>query len=392
MRHDLKKPVVQADGTPLQARAPRVGSEIVIGSHNFCDKTTWFGDSTRVTDQAMEAKGGEGGLIWKSTNSDHINWIDLRTGRMHNQEKWTAEFEHGYVIEVKVDGVVKVHCPSFIFDSGEGAYDYWVDYDAGEVHFFSDQTGSTITASFSHATTSTFYVTPSIGKVLRIEDAEADFSSDMVLETSFNYTVRGYVDVFAPQMVKGTGTEHDPVLDKDLADPPSSPDTGDRYIVADSATGDWSGHEKDIAEWGGSSWSFTTPQEEEWTTVIDEMMYYTYRGAGWILTLPSGTKIPLQEDSYHRVTQIITEARGALPSVDAIGATAEHQAISDIKEFRRKSRGMKHNVQAVPFNYATSRDLYSGYGMDLLVTTTNHSEVGGEMLTLTFYCTSQDES
>jgi hypothetical protein len=393
MRHDLKKPNIQADGIPLQARAPRVGSETVVGSHNFCDKTTWFGDSVRATDQAMEVKAGSSGLIWKSTSTDpvHDNWIDLRSGRLHNQEKWVGSVEHGYAVEVKVDGQVKTQCPIFVFDDGGGSYDYWVDYDNGEINFFSDQTGNTVTASFSYATTSSCYVAPTEGKVLRIEDAEADFSSDMVLETSFGYTVRGYVDVFAPEYMRGSN-ELSSVITASETDPPGSPGVGDRYLVAEGGTGAWTGLDGAIVEWSGSEWSITAPEAEDWTTVVDIEMYLTFRDSTWNPTpFPSGTKIPLQEDFYHRVTQIITEARGALPAVAAIGATTEHQAISDIKEFRRKSRGMKHDVQAVPFNYATARELIASAGMDLVVSTLDHSAVGGEMLTLTFYCTSKDE-
>jgi hypothetical protein len=398
MTINLKKTSLQqADGIPLQARAPRVGSEVVLGSHNFCDQTTWFGDSVRATDQAMEAKAGSSGLIWKSTSTDptHINWIDMRSGRIHNQEKWAEEQEHGYVVEVKVNGTTKVQCPIFIFDDGDTGggplYDYWVDYDAGEVNFFVDQTGNTVTASFSYATTSNFYVIPTAGKILRIEDAEADFSGDMVLETSFGYTVRGYVDVFAPQYMRGSN-ELDPVITASETDPPGSPDVGDRYLVAEGGTGAWTGLDGAIVEWSGSEWSITAPQAEDWTTVLDIEMYLTFRNGTWNPTpFPSGTKIPLQEDYYHRVTQIITEARGALPAVAAIGATSEHQALSDIKEFRRKSRGMKHSVQAVPFNYSTARELVSSAGMDLVVNTVNNTVVGGEMLTMTFYCTSKDE-
>ena len=50
-----------------------------------------------------------------------------------------------------------------------------------------------------------------------------------------------------------------------------------------------------------------------------------------------------------------------------------------------------HNVQAVPFNYATARELYSSYGMELRVTTEGDVCVDGEMLTITFYCSSVDE-
>jgi hypothetical protein len=396
---DLKRSrLQQADGVPLQAHAPRVGSETVIGSHNFCDPTTWFGDSVRATDQAMEAKAGSSGLIWKSTSTDplHVNWIDLRSGRLHNQEKWTKLVEHGYAVEVKVDGEVKTQCPIFVFDDGDTGggplYDYWVDYDNGEVNFFTDQTGNTVTASFSYATTSNFYITPTEGKILRIEDAEADFSSDMVLETSFGYTVRGYVDVFAPEYMRGSN-ELSPVITASETDPPGSPDVGDRYLVADGGTGAWAGLDGAIVEWSGSEWTITAPEAEDWTTIVDIEMYFTFRNDTWNPTpFPSGTKIPLQEDSYHRITQIITEARGALPTVSAIGATPEHQALEDIKEFRRVSRGMKHDVQAVPFNYATARELLASAGMDLVVSTLDHSVVGGEMLTLTFYCTSKDET
>ncbi|GAJ24046.1 unnamed protein product, partial [marine sediment metagenome] len=45
----------------------------------------------------------------------------------------------------------------------------------------------------------------------------------------------------------------------ELDTPPGTPDAGDRYLVIATATGDWVGHEKDIAEWDGSAWVFTTP-------------------------------------------------------------------------------------------------------------------------------------
>jgi hypothetical protein len=307
--HNFKLPKQQPDGAPLFAPTPRQGSEVVLGSHNFCDQTTWFGDSVRVVGRQLAEKVGSSGLIWKSPVAEHVNWIDMVTGRVHNQEHWAAEVGRHYAVTVTVDSVEQTVCPPFKFESSDG--DYWIDYDNGEVNFFSDQTGKTVVASFSYATESAFYITPYEGTILRIEDAEADFSADMVLETSFGYIVEGYVDVFAPEM---------------------------------------------------------TP-----------------------VPFPSGTRISLQTDYYHRVTQIITEARGALPQVEAIGAKPEHKAITDIKEFRRKSRGMKAAVQAVPFNYSTARDLTAAYGMRLKIVTQDHIPVGGEMLTMTFYCTSMEE-
>lgn len=71
------------------------------------------------------------------------------------------------------------------------------------------------------------------------------------------------------------------VLDKDLSTPPSSPNTGDRYIVGPSATGDWAGYDNYIAEWRGSSWEFITPLEGFFTYVKDEDSLYYYNGTSW---------------------------------------------------------------------------------------------------------------
>ena len=44
-------------------------------------------------------------------------------------------------------------------------------------------------------------------------------------------------------------------------DPPSSPSTGDRYIIGDDPTGDWYGEHEKIAEWDGSDWIIIEPNE-----------------------------------------------------------------------------------------------------------------------------------
>jgi len=66
------------------------------------------------------------------------------------------------------------------------------------------------------------------------------------------------------------------VKDKDLSAPPTSPSIGDRYIVASSATGDWSGHDDEIAQWNGSTWDFTIPLEGMFVFVEDENKLYYY--------------------------------------------------------------------------------------------------------------------
>jgi Protein of unknown function (DUF2793) len=86
--------------------------------------------------------------------------------------------------------------------------------------------------------------------------------------------------------IRGVSPRVKPVLDKDLTTPPTSPATGARYIVATSPTGAWAGQTNNIAQWNGSSWTFTTPSGSGnfgtgcWVT--DESLYYRFNGTNWI--------------------------------------------------------------------------------------------------------------
>ena len=68
------------------------------------------------------------------------------------------------------------------------------------------------------------------------------------------------------------------VLDKDLASPPGSPADGNRYIVAASPTGAWSGQAGKIAAWQDGAWAFYTPREGWLAWVADEDKVYAYSG------------------------------------------------------------------------------------------------------------------
>jgi hypothetical protein len=291
-------PIKQPDGVPVYAPAPRDGSEWVIGSHNFCDPCSWFGDSLRSEDETLTDSGD--GLTFTSS---HENWIDMISGRMHNDDIWVQiqqmlnpQNPHGYQVTVKVNGdALTMREP---FESSGG--DYSVNWDAGTITFFSSQAGQTVTASYSYATTNTFYVQPMPGKVLVIEDAEADISSDVVMTDAIAY----------------------------------------------------------------SAWHFD-PQQEQY--VCD------------------------MEAKYKRSGQIVTEARGCYPEFTAIGASAADKQIADLREFRRKSRGMKYNRQAIPFQYSTVKWIRSSYLQEVRVYTEHGYPFEGEHVTMTFYCTEKDD-
>ncbi|HDT13374.1 MAG TPA: DUF2793 domain-containing protein, partial [Candidatus Aminicenantes bacterium] len=80
-----------------------------------------------------------------------------------------------------------------------------------------------------------------------------------------------------------------PVKDKDLTSPPGSPTKGDRYIVGASATGDWAGHDNQIAYYSGSAWVFLTLAEGQMCWVEDENKVYKYDGSAWAVLVPESS-------------------------------------------------------------------------------------------------------
>jgi hypothetical protein len=70
-------------------------------------------------------------------------------------------------------------------------------------------------------------------------------------------------------------------LDRDLATPPGSPADGNRYLVAASATGAWSGKDGKIAAWQDGAWAFYTPREGWFAWIADEDIVLVFNGASW---------------------------------------------------------------------------------------------------------------
>lgn len=286
---------------------PRVGSETIYATHNFCDRTTWFNDSVRVVDEVLTET-----LPGLTFTSAHPNWIDIVSGRIldddglsEEQQELHPDDPHGYKVIVKANGqTLTARAP---FETSGG--DYTIDFDAGKVTFLTNRAGQTITASYSYGVGSTFKIAPLPGTILNIEAAEADFSSPIAMTDTIVYAVYGYADVFAPELVANN-------------------------------------------------------------------------------IVPPGTQIELKKSRYKRYPQILTEAIGAYPTLAANASLAEHLAL-DYPEFRSVSRGSKDPRQAVPFRYATVRDLHASAGMELRIWLEHDRVFGGEHATLTFYCTSR---
>lgn len=72
------------------------------------------------------------------------------------------------------------------------------------------------------------------------------------------------------------------VLDRDLSAPPTSPIEGDRYIVAESATGDWIGWDASVAYFVDGTWMRLTPAPGWIAWVSDETKLVSWDGAAWV--------------------------------------------------------------------------------------------------------------
>lgn len=71
------------------------------------------------------------------------------------------------------------------------------------------------------------------------------------------------------------------VASRDLSVPPTSPMEGARYLIADGASGAWSGHDGKIAIWQDGAWRFFEPKEGWLAWIADEDAFVVFDGAIW---------------------------------------------------------------------------------------------------------------
>lgn len=180
-----------ADGTPIYTVEPRTDVDTPnIISPNWCDKTTWYQESTRVTGETLTDSGDH--TVYNSANDF---WIDLTHGKVTQEHFLTGD----YSVKVYVDDVEQAENPP-----GTTSGNYSVNYDTGDVTFNSALTGSeVVTADYSYAGGSKWTVEPTQGKKLALRAVEVQFSTDIELTDTAVFEIRGNVEVFAPQLWDG---------------------------------------------------------------------------------------------------------------------------------------------------------------------------------------------
>ncbi|RLC88631.1 MAG: hypothetical protein DRJ03_01795 [Chloroflexi bacterium] len=187
-------------GIPRNEPQPREGSSLVVVTHNWCDPTTWFGDSERVTAETLTTSDD---IVFDSVN-DH--WIDLTHGKFYGEDKVNAP----YLPKVYVDNVQAQERTPWAATGG----DFEINYTTGKVTFFTAQTGKTVTADYNHENGSTFYVRPAGGKVLVIENSEVQFSKNLAMNDTINFQPWAYNPADLPNKVPvGAATVYKTIRD-----------------------------------------------------------------------------------------------------------------------------------------------------------------------------------
>ena len=127
------------------------------------------------------------------------------------------------------------------------------------------------------------------------------------------------------------------VEDRDLTAPPGAPAEGQVWIVAAAATGDWAGHDGELAQFIGGAWKFHIPFDGLTAWLADENVPARYDGAAWRAGVVAATRIDIngqkvvgaQEAAIADATggaTVDTEARAAVNAV--LAALRNHGLIA----------------------------------------------------------------
>lgn len=168
------------------------GGGLIKASHDFCDPTTWYGDSVRVPEEVLGCPTGD----QVHFRSDYKHWINLSHGNVTREDDIindTQLWPNGpFTIEVMVDGVLKVEGVDYIVDHkhGEVAFEWPNPFNHGtKMGMGPVGPSAVVKASYSRSNGSTWYLRPTPGKILLISNTEIQFSQGVIMEADI---------VFAP--------------------------------------------------------------------------------------------------------------------------------------------------------------------------------------------------
>lgn len=179
-------------GIPLVSPSPRTGRELIMTSHNFCDPTTWYTTSERLSDQVLTSSDGG------TTYPLGYIAIDLTHGKHWDEDAICLDVDHGYAMVVTSDSAAQTERDPFASSGG----DYVVDYLAGTLTFAASQGSKVVRASFSRMVDSIFSIIPDPGYRIDVERAKALFSEDAIINDTIDFEIWVYNPADFPNKVR----------------------------------------------------------------------------------------------------------------------------------------------------------------------------------------------
>ena len=93
------------------------------------------------------------------------------------------------------------------------------------------------------------------------------------------------------------GLVHLSVASRSLMVPPSAPENGSRYLIAENAQDEWATHEGQLAQFEDSEWYYATPQTGWRMWVADEKRLLAFDGTQWVnVASDSDTQLSLTRE------------------------------------------------------------------------------------------------
>ena len=115
-------------------------------------------------------------------------------------------------------------------------------------------------------------------------DTKGKLQSSVAPSSGNDLANKTYVD----ESIAAGGGDWLASVKEQLATPPGSPSSGDRYLVAGTGAGGWSGKDNQVAEYTGSGWDYTSPSEgmhvfvEGGSGALGADIVAVYSGSAWV--------------------------------------------------------------------------------------------------------------
>ncbi|WP_428678817.1 DUF2793 domain-containing protein [Sphingopyxis sp.] len=112
---------------------------------------------------------------------------------------------------------------------------------------------------------------------------------------------------------------HLAIEDGPIATPPATPDSGQCWLVAAGASGDWTGQADSIALWCDGGWRFVAPRAGTRAVRVSDGAVLRYRGGEWsgpeaVSTPAGGVTIDAEARVAISALILLLEAHGLLIS------------------------------------------------------------------------------